>query len=451
MNFRDPGIPDSFCPTMNATFTKSKMTKPKKTSIPPKPSGGYRVIHTADWHLGKMLGEQSRHEEQERFLAFLLETIAANAVDALVIAGDVFDSANPPQRAVAQYYTFLSKLVRIGDCRVIITSGNHDSPGHLEAPREILRALGAHVVGAMPENPADALIPLPDAQSPKLVVAALPFLRDRDLRTGMSGQSATEIEQALVEGIQKKYTEAAMAAKDYAEQGISVMATGHLTVIGSKVSESEREIHVGGLGKVGTKIFSDTFEYVALGHLHRPQMAGGKDHIRYAGSPIPLSFSEAEDRKSLLVLDFADGQLYGQAEIPIPLTRQLKQLTSTREGMEDLLKEFQPDAGDLPAWVELVIQDAVPGENLIEQARELILEKPFEIIRLISRQTVTTGSPDSEGREDEQDINDLLCDPLQVFERRLQEEINLTGEEREELQTAFGELYTLFQETEQAQ
>ena len=159
------------------------------TSIQPKPAGAYRVLHTADWHLGKMLGEHSRMEEHARFLRFLLQSIREQGVDLLIVAGDVFDSANPPQSAEAQYYNFLSELFRQGGCAVIVVAGNHDSPAHLEAPRQILKALGAHVIGAWPSIPDEVVVPLPNAKSPQLVVTAVPFLRDRDVRTGQSGQS----------------------------------------------------------------------------------------------------------------------------------------------------------------------------------------------------------------------------------------------------------------------
>jgi len=424
------------------------MSTARTTPISSKAQGTYRVIHTADWHLGKLLGEASRQEEHDRFLQFLLEAIEAHGVDALVIAGDVFDSANPPQRAVSQYYSFLSQLVRIGQCRVIITAGNHDSPGHLDAPRDILRALGAYVIGAMPEPPAEVLIPLPEAGAPQLVVAALPFLRDRDLRTGLSGQTSAEIEQALVNGIRDKYATVATAAQSYMDQGIPVMATGHLTVLGSKVSNSERDIHVGGLGTVGTDVFPDAFAYVALGHLHRAQQAGNRKEIRYAGSPIPLSFSEAEDRKSVRLLDFAEGTLRHQTCLPIPLTRQLKQITTRRGELERSLAAFEPEPSEFPAWVELIVEDPILGDDFPERARALAQERPFEIIRFIGRPASPTHDPHTGDLTDASDIDQLLDNPVEVFERRLKEEFNLDDTEKEALRTAFRELVSLTTEEE---
>ncbi len=200
-----------------------------------KSQGCYRVLHTADWHLGKMLGERHRDEEHRRFLAWLLETLCSEEVDALIIAGDLFDSARPPQSAVRQYYEFLASLyhLRRGSCRVIVTAGNHDSPAHLDAPREILKALSATVVGELPATLEDAVVPLPDAENPALIVAAIPFLRDRDLRTGVLGENADEMRNNLRAGIANCYARAATACVRPQWSQAARLAVGHLTVQGA--------------------------------------------------------------------------------------------------------------------------------------------------------------------------------------------------------------------------
>lgn len=411
-----------------------------------KPPGAYRALHTADWHLGKMLGENSREQEHGRFLDFLLHAIREQNVDLLVIAGDVFDSANPPQAAEAQYYNFLSALFRQGGCSVVIVAGNHDSPAHLEAPRQILKALGAHVLGALPQSAADALVPLPDADSPRLLVAAVPFLRDRDLRIGQSGQSASEIQRALVEGIKRRYDEVAEAAKPWIDQGVPVLATGHLTVVGSTMCDSEREIHVGGLGAIGTDCFPEAFSYVALGHLHRPQAAGGREIVRYSGSPLPLSFSEAKDVKAVRLLDFNQGKLVAQAELQIPLTRHLAQISATRQSLESAIQTFQPPPGELSAWVELVIEDPLAGENIFEHAQVLARARGFEVIRVISKPTTTLSGMTAAGISDADGIADLLAEPVKVFAHRLEAESSLTQGEKESLTTVFLELLNLHAE-----
>jgi len=407
---------------------------------------GLRLLHTADWHLGKLLGEHSREEEHRQFLSFLVATIGEHSIDTLLIAGDVFDSANPPQSAVAQYYDFVSTLFRETRCSVVIVAGNHDSPAHLEAPRQILKSLRAHVVGALPGAPVDALVPLPSREAAKIVVAAVPFLRDRDLRTGQSGQGAGEIQRDLVEGIRRRYEEVAKAAADSTANGLPLVATGHLTVTGASTSESEREIHVGGLGSVGADCFPEAFAYVALGHLHRPQSAGGRERVRYSGSPIALSFSESSDLKELRMIEFSAGGALEQTALNIPLSRQLAQIRSSRNALEAELKAFQPAGGHLRPWVEVVVEDPVPGEDLHDLVHELTTGCEFEVIRVVGKRATPPASLKAGGRSAAEGIEQLLGDPSKVFSHRLADEPALGDEERGALKTAFEELRNLHAE-----
>lgn len=431
---------------MNAPANTQVTTNcPPGAGLAPK-NGAFRVLHTSDWHLGKMLVERSREEEHQRFLDFLLAQVRELAVDVLIVAGDLFDTANPPQSAAAQYYNFLSALSRQSPCQVVIVAGNHDSPAQLEAPRLVLKALGAHVLGALPEAPADSLVVLPSRAAPRLVVAAVPFLRDRDLRTGQPGQSAAAITRELAQGIRRRYDEAALAAQCWRDQGLPVLATGHLAVTGCSVSESERDIHVGGLGAVGWDCFPPAFSYVALGHLHRPQAAGNHPAIRYSGSPLPLSFGEAGDKKELRLLDFMGGGLARQAAVDIPRPRTLVQIRCRRASLEAALNDFQPPGGDLKAWVEVVVEDPVAGENLYDQARKIAQGKAYEVVRVGSARTT---QPDKIGVNDEADFEDiegLLGNPQKIFEHRLAGENALGEPERAALRIAFQELCALHQE-----
>lgn len=418
-------------------------------SAPPsqtKAADSYRVLHTSDWHLGKTLNDQPRDEEHERFLDWLLHVIREHAVDALIVAGDVFDSANPPQAAQAQYYDFVSALFRQGDCTMVVVGGNHDSPGQLEAPNKVLRALGIHVLGFLPETPQDRLVALPSQENPRLVVATIPFLRDRDIRTGQSGQGATDIQRERLAGITRRYAETAEVAAEWNEKGIPVLATGHLMVMGASSSDSEREIHVGGLGAVERDVFPEAFSYVALGHLHRPQRAGGSEDARYSGSPIPLSFSEANDRKEVRLLDFAHGNLREQWPLPVPVFRKLSQIRTNRADLERTLDEFQPESSDLITWVEVVVEDAGTGENLNEVVQELVEDRDFEVLKVLRGGATPLQGMSAEELSDEEGIDTLLDDPSQVFQQRLNEEMGLTDEERQELEVAFAQLLEIHHE-----
>lgn len=421
------------------------MSHPDPVETAPKPKRGFRVIHTSDWHLGKLLGEHSREDEHRRFLEFLLQAIQEQSVDALLIAGDVFDSANPPQSAVAQYYDFLSALYRQCHCSVVIVAGNHDSPAHLEAPRQVLKALRAYVVGALPDSPADSLVPLPSREAPELVVAAVPFLRDRDLRIGQSGQGAKEIEQELVQGIKRRYEEIVQAASGWLGTGLPLLATGHLTVKGSSTSESEREIHVGGLGSIPADCLPGEFAYIGLGHLHRNQAVRGRDTMRYSGSPIPLSFSESDDLKELRLLDFADGKLLQQCSLNIPLARQLAHIRSTRASLDADLKAFRPSGGNLRPWVKVEVADPGAGENLYDVIQELAAGCEFEVIQVAGSGTARAGTGE-EALGDPKEFERLMDDPSRVFARRVEAETTLSDEERQALKTAFAELRNLHAE-----
>lgn len=183
---------------------------------------------------------------------------------------------------------------------------------------------------------------------------------------------------------------------------------------------------------------------MALGHLHRPQKAGA-EHIRYSGSPLPLSFSEAKDVKEMRLLDFADGKLVSQSSLPIPFTRRLTQLHCTRDTLETAVKDFAPEACALPAWIEVIVKDAAPGDNLYEKVQELTREREFEVI------SVTRGSSAKlEGMSSEEegcaDIEEQLGDPTEIFAHRLEAEETLSDEERKALEVAFAKLCELHAE-----
>lgn len=416
-------------------------------SIPPKKEGVFRVVHSADWHLGKPLADLDRTEEFRRFLDFLLETLVAAEADALVVAGDVFDTATPPQSAVRLYFDFLASLYRRSACVAVMTAGNHDSPSHLEAPRDLLGVLRTRVAASLPEDRSELLWALPSAEAPELVVAAMPFLRERDLRTGRLGQSAEEIERDLREGIRRRYEELAEAVLPWTRRGVPVLATGHLTALGASVSESEREIHVGGLGRIGAEAFPEAFAYVALGHLHRPQAVGGRAHIRYSGSPLALSFSEAGDAKELRLVDFEHGAVVHSEGIPVPQPRELVRLRVRQTELEAALKAFEPPVSEFPAWVEVVVEEAAPGIDLFQAVQKLVEDRPFQVIKVTAERAGDRPSLELGEAEALAEAENLLGDPKAVFERRLDQEPELDASSRTALETAFAELYNRYLES----
>ena len=165
-----------------------------------------KILHTSDWHLGRALYGRKRYEEYEAFLDWLAALIEGEDIDVLLVAGDVFDNSTPSNHAQELYYRFLCRVAASPRRHVVVTAGNHDSPSFLNAPRELLKFLNIHVVGCASELPEDEVILIagPD-HDPLLIVCAIPYLRDRDIRTAEAGESLEDKERKIIEGIRAHY------------------------------------------------------------------------------------------------------------------------------------------------------------------------------------------------------------------------------------------------------
>ncbi len=205
-----------------------------------------RILHTADWHLGKKLDHAERTDEHQDFLDWLIEKLNKENIDVLIVAGDIFDTGSPSNTALQQYYSFLSNVRNTCCKEVIIIGGNHDSMSTLDAPKELLRYFNVHVVGGVPEMFTDQIIKITDKEGKlELVVCAVPFLRDRDIRLSITGETTEERLERITGGIRKHYHGFIEHIAAYKSQGIPVIATGHLFAAGASTSDSEKEIHVG--------------------------------------------------------------------------------------------------------------------------------------------------------------------------------------------------------------
>jgi exonuclease SbcD len=398
-----------------------------------------RVLHTSDWHLGHRLHDQDRNEEHAQFLEWLLGAIETQRADALVVAGDIFDTANPTHAALEQYYRFLMGLRQTCCRHVVIIGGNHDSPGTLNAPREILRFLNIHVTGKAHDNPDDELISLRDrAGRLEGVICAVPFLRDRDIRQAVAGESYAEMEARLKEGIVRRYRQAAAHALPFKELPIPVIATGHLFASGGQLSDalegSEKPIHIGTLGNVHADEFPDTFDYIALGHLHRPQQVSGRAHIRYAGSPLPLSFSEFEDRKTVYLVEFSGSRLESVAPLEVPSRRRLVRLRGPLAKITDALLGFDESPG-LKTWVEVRAELEEYDPYFVQKMSELVKGRNLAILKY---QVTYPNRPQSlDELMPERTLRELS--PEEVFRRKCEsEQFNLEG--NPDIMGAFREL-----------
>ncbi len=281
-----------------------------------------RVLHTSDWHLGHHLHNVPRTHEHAAFLDWLLQALQREKVDVLIIAGDIFETSNPPAHVWRRWYGFLAEITRRQPhLQVVAVGGNHDSPGRLEAPNPLLHALNVTVIGAIPRlgtamDRAAMCIPLKNRDGEVAAwCAAMPFIRVCDLpaRSPQSGQDP------LIEGVRRLYDE--LFEYVFAQKGEdrAVIATGHCYMAKARESEpSERKILGGNLHALPANLFPDDLAYVALGHLHRHQRVGGHSWIRYSGSPIPLSFSENKYRHQACLIELDGARLLSVRELPIP-------------------------------------------------------------------------------------------------------------------------------------
>lgn len=340
-----------------------------------------KVLHTADWHLGKRLYRHELTDDHLRFLDWLSETIEERQIDVLIIAGDVFDTTNPNDGSMQLYYQFLTRMLPL-QRKIIITGGNHDSASKLNAPRDLLRHLNIHVVGCTNHNCVDEVLRLTNGAS-DLVIAAVPYLRDSDLRQSISGQTYDDRIEAVRMGIRTHYERIADHCRtEFAN--VPVLAMGHLYVNGATVSESEREIHaVGGQAAFAHEHFPDGFDYVALGHIHVPQRVGAGEAVRYSGSPMPLSFGERDNRHQVLELTFADGRLTLIEPLAVPRFRSLRQVVGPLDEVRERL-EMLESTDALPTLVDVLVEEE--NESLatrihFEQLQRDYAGAPFQIAK----------------------------------------------------------------------
>ena len=329
-----------------------------------------RILHTSDWHLGQNFMGQSREEEHLAFLSWLTKIIETEKIDVLIIAGDIFDTGTPPNYALELYYNFLKEL-SLSSCKyIIITAGNHDSVATLKAPKQLLKALNVYVITSGDEN-EDELIKIYDKDELQGIVCAVPFLRDNVVRKASSGQTMNEKEFSLNEGIKEHYKHVHKEAlKVSTDKKVPIIATGHLTTVGCRTSESERDIYIGGTLDIGSDFLGKHFDYVALGHLHINQKVG-VEHVRYSGSPIPLSFSEAKNQKRVNIVNFANDEIEVQ-ELDIP---QYRTLIVVRGNLEIITLKLEKIT-DKNSWIEVHVDDENPmyaNQTIRELASKLKL------------------------------------------------------------------------------
>ena len=384
-----------------------------------KTSGGkpLRVLHSSDWHLGRLLYGQKRYEEFGAFLDWMLDQICEQGVDVLLIAGDLFDTTTPSNRAQSLYYRFLNG-VAVSSCRhVVIIGGNHDSPSFLDAPAQLLKALDVHVVGAACDDPADEVVLLRDAAgTPEAIVCAVPYLRDRDIRRAEAGESLDDKDRKLVAGIREHYASVCAAAEKLRTElaaDIPLIGMGHLFAAGGRTLDGDgvRDLYVGSLAQVGVDAFPDCLDYVALGHLHVPQAVAGCERVRYSGSPLAMGFGEAKQQKSLCLIGF-DGRVPALQLLDIPRFQRLERIKGDQAALEAALDRLA--AEDESIWLEVLYEGDQIAADLRQWLELRIAGTRLSLLRIRNNRVIDRIlARNGEGET----LDDLQ--PSEVFERAL--------------------------------
>lgn len=389
-----------------------------------------RIIHTSDWHLGQNFYSKSRAAEHSAFLDWLLTSAQAHEVDAIIVAGDIFDTGSPPSYARELYNRFVVQLQQTG-CQLVVLAGNHDSVATLNESRDILAFLKTTVVASAGHAPF--ILPQRDG-TPGAIFCPVPFLRPRELVTSQAGHSGGEKQQLLLNAISDYYQqqyEAACALRG--DRPLPIVASGHLTTVGASKSDAVRDIYIGTLEAFPASHFPPV-DYVALGHIHRAQKIGGSDHIRYSGSPIALSFDETGKSKSVNLVTFSDGHLAEVLPLTVPVTQPLAVLKGDFSSINEQLTQWRDAPQEPVVWLDIEITSDEYLHDIQRKIQAQTEDLPVEVLLVrrsrAQRERILAG-------ERRETLSELQVE--EVFERRLAQE---TLEEAQRLR-----LTQLFNET----
>ncbi len=396
-----------------------------------------KILHTSDWHIGCKLYSKDFEEEHNLFFNWLLENINILEIQVLIIAGDIFDIAFPSNNALKLYYSFLTRLQNTTCKNVIIIGGNHDSVSTLNTAKPLLEILNIRVIGGVTENIEDEIIEIKNLHGDtELVVCAVPFLRDKDVRKSVAGENYEDKTAAICEGIIKHYNDIADKITRFKQNNIPVIATGHLFVNDANISEEEHEIYkLGGLQHISYTNFPKTFDYIALGHLHRPQIIGQQDNVRYSGSPIALSFSEIDQQKYVVYIDLAN-QKTEIKNIAIPKFRNIVVFKGTLTDVVNKIDNYDKTAM-LKTWADICITEKNYDPTIFKQVDNYIDSiKNLDILNYKIIFTDTNLNTDylSENKKtlaelSENEIFDKILDKLDYTKTELKTELKNTFNE----------------------
>lgn len=368
-----------------------------------------RILHTSDWHLGKKLFKLDRSTEHAAFLDWLIETLKNKEIDLLLIAGDIFDTPTPPHQALEMFYQFLHRVASETKTETFIIAGNHDSGLLLEAPKELLALHRVKVWGKLSQNPRDHWIRFSKGKE-EIDVCAIPFFRSYELLPQGEGDA--------LEALKKYITKS--------KEVPQLLMLHHLAGI-YEAAGSEQVISLSGVDSIPKEVLS-YFDYVALGHIHKPQRIS--DNIFYSGSPLPLRFSE-DKKKSVILLEFKNQKLKLE-HLPIPLSRQLIVIKGNEINWQEMIAGIVVNS-PLPAQAEVQLFLENPRSGLVTEIKEALEKKGIELLSYMP-----TYSKEQKARKEPHKIFELT--PLELFEEFYATKFPESKEIPEELKNDFKEL-----------
>lgn len=387
-----------------------------------------RILHTSDWHLGQFFINKSRGPEHQKFIQWLLEQVKIQKIDAVIIAGDVFDTGSPPSYARELYNQFVIGMHKLG-CQLIILAGNHDSVSTLNESKNILAQLNTQVISAANPNSDEQVLTLYDRDGEVgAILCAIPYIRPRDLVKSQAGESGSDKQQALGQAITDYYRyvyDLAVKKRSEFAEPVPIIATGHLTALGVALTESVRDIYIGNLEAFPASSFPPA-DYIALGHIHRPQTVAKSEHIRYCGSPIPLSFDELGSAKQVLIAEFQGAALEQVISLEVPSFQSMAVIKGDLASIEQQLSNLKVTDDEQIVWLSIEVETQDYLTDLQNRIQHLTQDMNVEVLQLRRARKQLQQQIE---RTDKEVLAELV--PGDVFERRLEQEEFITDEDQE--------------------
>ena len=390
-----------------------------------------KILHTADWHIGQTFHEYDRSYEHQQFLDWLVTTIKDKQIDVLLISGDVFDLSNPSAASVKMFYSFLREAIKINpDLQIIITAGNHDSASRLESPKPLLESSNIHIVGIVERKEDGSIdydklvIPIKDKTGKiKAWCLAVPFLRMGDY------PAIPDCANPYAEGVAKLYEDVYQFAFAKKQVGQSIICMGHLHTQQAEITDMDKteRVIMGGVECIAASAFHIDIKYVALGHIHKAQKVGGKDHIRYCGSPIPMSFSEMNYKHQVIVFDLDGEHISNLESVEVPLSVKLLRVPSKNSKLSEVLSALDQLSSSvanrvLAPYLEVRVLLDGPEPGLRHKIETALTGKYVRLAKIDVKYPASPSAEKNVGLAAEDQLKELK--PLEVFSKIYQSKFN---------------------------